>query len=259
MIVDLVGSINDFQKERQFAKLNAKKDQRDVKVIRRGKPALMSVHDVLVGDILQLEPGEIIPCDGIFLRGHNVKCDESAATGETDMIRKITYEECLKDFDDHAAHNPNSKLPSRDCFLLSGARVIEGVGEYVVVAVGPNSFNGKLMMSLRTDSEGTPLQAKLNRLADLIAKLGGAAGILLFVALFIRFLVQLRTKPDLTSDERGSAFIQLLIVSVTLIVVAVPEGELSPSTQRGLSVLTFCPSQVFRSPSPSRWLSPRSA
>ncbi|KAK0541633.1 plasma membrane calcium, partial [Tilletia horrida] len=50
LIVDLVGSLNDYQKERQFAKLNAKKEERNVKVIRQGKQALMSVHDVLVGD-----------------------------------------------------------------------------------------------------------------------------------------------------------------------------------------------------------------
>ncbi|KAK0542156.1 plasma membrane calcium, partial [Tilletia horrida] len=56
LIVDLVGSLNDYQKERQFAKLNAKKEERNVKVIRQGKQALMSVHDVLVGDVLMLEP-----------------------------------------------------------------------------------------------------------------------------------------------------------------------------------------------------------
>lgn len=222
VIVDLVGSVNDYQKERQFKKLNAKKEQRDVKVIRQGKPALMSVYDVVVGDILQLEPGEIVPCDGIFLRGHNVKCDESGATGESDMIRKVTYDECIQDLEE--ARRTNSKPKNRDCFLISGSKVLEGVGEYVVIAVGSTSFNGKLMLSLRSDAEDTPLQSKLNRLADLIAWLGGSAGIILFTALMIRFFVHLAQEPDRTANDKAQDFIQILIIAVTVVVVAVPEG-----------------------------------
>ncbi|KAN0060767.1 plasma membrane calcium [Thecaphora frezii] len=222
VIVDLVGSVNDYQKERQFKKLNAKKEEREVKAIRQGRPAIISVYDVVVGDILQLEPGEIIPCDGVFLRGHNVKCDESGATGESDMIRKVTYDECLADLD--AAREFGEKPKNRDCFLISGSKVLEGVGEYVVIAVGPTSFNGKLMLSLRGDAEDTPLQGKLNRLAELIAKLGSSAGLLLFFALMIRFFVQLKTKPDRSADEKGKNFIDILIIAVTLVVVAVPEG-----------------------------------
>jgi len=222
LIVDLVGSMNDYQKERQFAKLNAKKEDRNVKVIRQGKQALMSVHDVLVGDILMLEPGEIVPCDGVFLRGHNVKCDESGATGESDMIRKVTYDDCIQAWEQAEAEG--SKHPSKDCFLISGSRVLEGYGEYIVIAVGSNSFNGKLMLSLRTDAESTPLQVKLNSLAGLIAVLGAAAGALLFLALMIRFFVNLARHPERTPDQKAQNFIQILVISVTVIVVAVPEG-----------------------------------
>lgn len=224
-IVDIVGSLNDWQKERQFKKLNSKKEERNVKVIRRGNRALMSVHNVQVGDVLEIEPGEILPCDGVFLRGHNVKCDESGATGESDMIRKISYEECFNDWEQHETHG--TKLPHRDCFLISGSRCLEGVGEYVVIAVGPSSFHGKLMMSLRTDSEMTPLQSKLNRLAEIIAYAGTTAGILLFAALMIRFFVQLAKPKEgspRTPNQKAQNFINILISAVVIIVVAVPEG-----------------------------------
>ncbi len=46
------------------------------------------VHQVVVGDVVLLEPGEVTPCDGVFLSGHNVQCDESSATGESDAIKK---------------------------------------------------------------------------------------------------------------------------------------------------------------------------
>jgi Ca2+-transporting ATPase len=119
---------------------------------------------------------------------------------------------------------PPGKTLKKDCFLISGAKVTEGVGEYVVIAVGTKSFNGRLMMALRTDAESTPLQIKLNRLAELIAKFGASAGLTLFFALFIRFCVQLKEDPDRTPDEKGQDFISILIIAVTLVVVAVPEG-----------------------------------
>ncbi|GAA6028517.1 hypothetical protein JCM8097_007260 [Rhodosporidiobolus ruineniae] len=213
LIVVLVGSVNDWQKERQFQKLNAQKEERNVKVLRSGQERLMSVYDILVGDVLYIEPGEIIPVDGIYLSGHNVRCDESGATGESDAVRKASYEEL--------ANDPHGKT---DCFLISGSKVIEGVGRYVVTSVGRNSFHGKIMMSLQGDTEDTPLQLKLNALAELIAKLGSAAGLLLFTALMIRFFVQLKTLPGRSADDKAQSFVQVLIISVTVVVVAVPEG-----------------------------------
>lgn len=158
----------------------------------------MSVYDVVVGDILYVEPGEILPVDGLFLSGHNVRCDESGATGESDAVRKAPFE----DLD-------GSEKGKVDCFLLSGSKVLEGVGTYVATNVGQNSFHGKIMMctlrslpldldaagadstpslhaALQGETEDTPLQLKLNALAELIAKLGSAAGLVLFASLMIR-------------------------------------------------------------------------
>ena len=103
---------------------------------------IINVQDVVVGDICLLEPGEIVPVDGLFLRGHNVRCDESGATGESDAIKKFSYKECIEERD---SLQPG-KSRKKDCFLISGAKVLEGVGEYVVIAVGKNSFNGRIMM-----------------------------------------------------------------------------------------------------------------
>jgi P-type Ca2+ transporter type 2C len=89
----VVGSVNDWQKERQFKELNDKKEERGVHVIRGGVELVIDVKEVVVGDIAILEPGEIIPCDGVFLNGHNVRCDESGATGESDAIRKVSWTE----------------------------------------------------------------------------------------------------------------------------------------------------------------------
>jgi Ca2+-transporting ATPase len=217
MVVVVVGSLNDFQKERQFVKLNKKKEDRDINVIRSGKTVEISVYDILVGDVVLLEPGDMIPVDGIFIEGHNVKCDESQATGESDLIRKRPADEVYSAIDNHES------LRKLDPFILSGSQVTEGVGTFLATSTGVNSSYGKTLMSLREDPEVTPLQSKLNTLAEYIAKLGGAAGLLLFIVLFIEFLVRLPHNTS-TPTEKGQQFLQIFIVTVTIIVVAVPEG-----------------------------------
>jgi len=90
----VVGSLNDRQKERQFRILNDE-EERGVKIVRCGAERVVGVKELLVGAIALLEHGEIVPCDGIFMSGHNVKCDESGATGESDAIERVGYGECV--------------------------------------------------------------------------------------------------------------------------------------------------------------------
>ncbi|KAI8626479.1 putative calcium P-type ATPase [Xylariaceae sp. FL1651] len=217
VIVVLVGSLNDWQKEKQFAKLNRKKQDRLVKAIRSGKTVEISVFDVMTGDVLHLDPGDLIPVDGVLIRGFNVKCDESQATGESDVIRKRPADDVL------AAIERGEDTKKLDPFIQSGGRVMEGVGIFMVTSTGIHSSYGQTLMSLNEDPEITPLQSKLNVVAEYIAKLGGAAGLLLFVVLFIEFLVRL-SGSSATPSEKGQQFIEIFIVVVTIIVVAVPEG-----------------------------------
>ncbi|KAK6531276.1 plasma membrane calcium [Arthrobotrys megalospora] len=217
VIVVLVGAINDYQKEKQFVKLNKKKDSREIKVVRSGKSVLVSVYDLMVGDIVHIEPGDLIPTDGIFVEGHNVKCDESSATGESDMMKKTPGEEVWR-------HLRNGTATAKmDPFVISGAKVLEGVGTYMTTSVGVNSSFGKIMMALRTEAEPTPLQEKLNRLAGMIAKLGGSAAGLLFFVLLIKFLAQLPGNHE-SPAQKASVFTDILITAVTIVVVAIPEG-----------------------------------
>ncbi|KAI1841836.1 hypothetical protein JX265_014145, partial [Neoarthrinium moseri] len=78
-------------------------------------------------------------------------------------------------------------------------------------------------MALNDDPEITPLQSKLNIIAEYIAKLGGGAGLLLFIVLFIMFLVHLPHNQG-SPLTKGMEFLDIFIVVVTIIVVAVPEG-----------------------------------
>ncbi|KAH8691736.1 hypothetical protein GQ44DRAFT_695491 [Phaeosphaeriaceae sp. PMI808] len=217
-VVVLVGAINDWQKERAFVKLNAKKEAREVKVIRSGKSFTISVYDILVGDVLHMEPGDLIPADGIFISGHNVKCDESSATGESDQMKKTGAEQVLRLLE--RGHNDSKDL---DPFIISGSKVLEGVGTYLITSVGVYSSYGRILMAMRHDMEPTPLQVKLDKLAKAIAKLASAASFLLLLILTFRLVATFPGSP-LKPAEKASKFMEILIVSVTIIVVAVPEG-----------------------------------
>lgn len=211
LIVVVVGTLNDWQKEKQFIKLNKKKDDRVCKVVRSGKTMQISVYDILAGDVMHLEPGDVVPVDGIFIDGSGVKLDESSATGESDLMKKTPADKCMAII----AGDEPGELRKLDPFILSGGKVAEGTGTFLVTAVGVNSEYGRIMMSLRVESEATPLQAKLNVLAEYIAKLGGAAALMLFIVLFIKFLVQLRGNTK-TPAEKGQDFLKIFIVAVTV-------------------------------------------
>ncbi|KAF2257891.1 calcium-translocating P-type ATPase, partial [Lojkania enalia] len=215
-IIVIAGVLNDQQKERQFVRLNKKRDDRTVKIVRSGKIYEISVFDVVVGDVLSLEPGDIVPVDGILISGHGIKCDESSATGESDLLKKTPGDDVLQAIENH------KNLKKLDPFILSGAKVVEGVGSFLVTAVGIHSSYGKVMMSLREDAEVTPLQSKLNVLAKYIAKLGSASALLLFVVVLIKFLVHLCTSAA-TPAEKSQNFLNILTVVITVVIVAVPE------------------------------------
>lgn len=195
--------------------------------------------ELLVGDIVSIKAGDILRTDGVLLSSSSdVKVDESDATGESDAISKTPLDSLdggssgdsgdnnPKDSDDSKKKNKKKKEEADDPFLLSGSKVLEGKGHYVVIAVGPRSFQGKIFMSLRSSQpDQTRMQKQLADLAEKIAKLASIAGGLLFLTLFIRNCVELKTKPDRTPAEKGQSFLESFVISVTLIVVAVPEGE----------------------------------
>src|SRR5690606_34319711 len=142
---------------------------------------------------------------------------ESQATGESDIIKKQTADHV------YATIWNNGEVRKLDPFILSGARVMEGVGTFLVTSTGVHSTYGRTLMSLNEDPEITPLQSKLNVIATYIAKIGSAAALLLFIVLFIRFLADL-PNSDEPPAVKGQNFLEIFIVVVTIIVVAVPEG-----------------------------------
>ncbi|GAM26529.1 hypothetical protein SAMD00019534_097040 [Acytostelium subglobosum LB1] len=204
IIVVAVTSFNDFKNQARFRDLNEKTSDKQIKAIRSGEQCQISIFDVRVGDILVVDTGDIVCADGVYVDGHSISCDESSITGESNPIKK-----------GNDGHDP---------FFISGSQVLEGFGKMMVTAVGVNSFNGKTMMSLRVESEDTPLQKKLAHLAGNIGKFGMTAAVLLLLIIIPKYFIEIKVDRRDMPKEAASEVTTMVIGAITIIVVAVPEG-----------------------------------
>jgi calcium-translocating P-type ATPase len=201
LIVSVVTAINDYQKESQFRELSAANDEVDVVVVRSGQFQSIPVGQIVVGDLVCLEAGDAIPCDGVLVNYDGLDVDESALTGEPEDINKDA---------------------DSDPFLLSGCTAIAGSGRYVATAVGKNSQWGVIKSHLEKEQEETPLQEKLDDMAAMIGYVGMAAAAATFVAMMgIKIFVDPEYLKDVSVFKHA---LDAFIIGVTIVVVAVPEG-----------------------------------
>uniref|UniRef100_A0A8I5ZSI6 Calcium-transporting ATPase n=1 Tax=Rattus norvegicus TaxID=10116 RepID=A0A8I5ZSI6_RAT len=131
--VVLVTAFNDWSKEKQFRGLQSRIEQEQkFTVVRAGQVVQIPVAEIVVGDIAQIKYGDLLPADGLFIQGNDLKIDESSLTGESDQVRKSV---------------------DKDPMLLSGTHVMEGSGRMVVTAVGVNSQTGIIFTLLGAGGE----------------------------------------------------------------------------------------------------------
>ncbi|KAF4451517.1 putative calcium P-type ATPase [Fusarium austroafricanum] len=211
LVIIIASAATDWQKNYKFKKVNERKQQRDVTVVRSGKLQRISVHDVLVGDLVHLEAGDVVAVDGVLVQASSLQMNESSISGEADLVHKTVP---------RPNHSATSKV---DPFILSGTTVARGIGYYLVTAVGVNSTYGRILMSLRDDVKETPLQAKLGRLGKQLIVIGSIAGSIFFLVLFIRYMVNLHTVTGGPS-QKAENFLHILILAVTVVVITIPEG-----------------------------------
>jgi len=215
-----VGFILEVRAEREFKILNKKKDERLVKVLRwmdgDNRPQMLQVKksDVVAGDVVRLESGDEVPADGQLLSAETLLVDESAFTGEMFAAKRVGGED-----DGHE----NAYPPD---FLLRGSTVIEGYGLYQVTAIGMNTEEGKGARILQEESEvRTPLNQQLDRLGLWITKASYLIAALIVAGrLFYYFLLDGNASNNTDVMEIVAFTLNSIMIAVTLIVVAVPEG-----------------------------------
>ena len=219
-VVVMVGSITNYKKEMKFHSLNDfEKKAAKYNVIRSGINQYIVSDELLVGDLIKINYGEILPADMILIEGNGLKIDESSLTGESNSVSKKCYEECLEEL-------LNKKKEPSSNLLFCGTNVVEGSGSAIVVAIGEYSQKGIIKGTIYNAQEEnkTPLEIKLNIIADLIGYFGLGSAIITFIALCIQLAFEYLTNKDIKVIEVINKILRILILCVSIIVVAIPEG-----------------------------------
>ena len=198
--------------QRRFRRLNQVNDDISVTVMREGSIREIPRRDVVVGDVVYIEGGETVPADGELVEAVSLKINESTLTGEPEVDKTV----------DPAHFDPEATYPSN--VAMRGTTVADGYGVLVVTAVGDATEAGRVTEQSTVQSEEqTPLDRQLTRLSKLI----GRVGILLSVLIFCVMLAKAVFVGGLLDQDWLSISQQVLnifMVSVAIIVMAVPEG-----------------------------------
>ena len=201
--------------EKTFQSLNEVNDDTLVKVIRNNYACQVPRKAVVVGDVILLEAGEEIPADCELLSSLNLSVNESSLTGEP-QASKTTNPEL---FDKEATYASN--------LIMKGTIVLEGYCTAKVIAVGDKTESGKVFVAAQVDEGGaTPLSEELDGLADLITKASYAFAALIVIGRLVVYFYE--GNADFTTSNGWINFVtyglNTIMIAVTLIVVAVPEG-----------------------------------
>ena len=172
----------------------------EASVIRDGKKIKVKAEELVVGDIVVIETGDIVPADMRLLESSNLQIDESSLTGESVAAEKNS----------EVIYDSEVGIGDRENFAFSSTIVTYGHGKGIVTQTGSDSEMGKIASSLhQVEDKDTPLQKQLNKLSKLLAILVVVVCIIVFIVGYFR---------------TGDSLLDNLMVAVSLAVAAIPEG-----------------------------------
>ncbi|XP_065740909.1 plasma membrane calcium-transporting ATPase 2 isoform X9 [Phocoena phocoena] len=222
--VVLVTAFNDWSKEKQFRGLQSRIEQEQkFTVVRAGQVVQIPVAEIVVGDIAQVKYGDLLPADGLFIQGNDLKIDESSLTGESDQVRKSVDKDPMLlsgKMQDGNVDASQSKAKQQD-----GAAAME-MQPLKSAEGGDTDDKKKASMHKK---EKSVLQGKLTKLAVQIGKAGLVMSAITVIILVLYFTVDtfvVNQKPWLPecTPVYVQYFVKFFIIGVTVLVVAVPEG-----------------------------------
>ena len=214
-LASFISSISEYGSEKAFSRLQEEQLKTTAKVRRSGKIIEIPSGEIVVGDIVMLSSGDKIPADGYLVKG-NLSVDESALNGETKEAKKLSK---------------NGPVISDNNRVFRGSVVYNGEAEMLVRFIGDNTILGKISQELQEVVPESPLKIKLRGLAKTISRIGYVGAFLASISyLFSSIVLENHFDLDLimaTITNFPVMFNHLLYaltLSVTIIVVAVPEG-----------------------------------
>ena len=212
MLATTVGFAFEVSANKKFDILNKAEDEAMVTVFRGGLIRRIERKDVVVGDVVVLNTGDEVPADGRLVEAVSMRVNESDLTGEPSCSKTIDKAEFKKD----------ATYPSN--YVCRGSSVMEGHGVFVVEKVGDATEWGKVYRGAQIDNKvKTPLNEQLDRLGNGITIASYViAGIIVVMRLVMYFIYRGDAPIDWMDFVRH--VLNSLMIAVTLIVVAVPEG-----------------------------------
>ncbi|MBP7651882.1 cation-translocating P-type ATPase [Candidatus Dependentiae bacterium] len=194
----IIGFIQEYRAEKAMEALK-KMATPNCTILRDGKHINISSEELVPGDMVFLEAGNISPADLRLIESINLKSNESALTGESEEVVKFTKEIELSDI----------PLGDRKNMIYSGTSITYGRGAGIVVNTGMKTELGKIASMIQTDKElKTPLQIRL-------ITFGKKLSIAIFIICIVFFLA---------GTFRGEALKDMFLTAVSLAVAAIPEA-----------------------------------
>ncbi|MFT8348100.1 calcium-translocating P-type ATPase, PMCA-type [Clostridium saccharoperbutylacetonicum] len=201
-----------------------------VKVLRNNSVIQVNKSELVPGDIVYLETGDMIPADGRFVETIDLKVREDMLTGESDDVKKdsnvIVQMEEIKSNGIKKMQDP---IPAKQINMgFGGTLIAYGKATMVITSIGDNTEVGKIAQELQIDEEETPLQRKLGNLGKIITKISSVIAGVLFIFMVTKMVLADELRVDMSGiiafldsiDPIKTAF----VVCIALIVAAVPEG-----------------------------------
>ncbi|MFH1670958.1 MAG: cation-translocating P-type ATPase [Patescibacteria group bacterium] len=193
----VLGFVQEYKAE-EAIKMLQKLTSPHVRVRRNGGEKIIESRELVPGDIIIIEAGDMISADGRIVTESHLRCNESSLTGEHEAVSKAVR-----------VVRGKKPLAEQENMVFRGTLVTRGSGEYVVTTIGLQTEIGKIAKLVsEIEFPQTPLQKRMKQLGKL---LGAVVLVLCFVVLGIGYL-------------KGMSFLSILLVAVSLAVSAVPEG-----------------------------------
>lgn len=212
-----IGFFFEYDAAKKFDALNALGGEYTVKTVRNGVVIEVQRKDLVVGDVIILDTGDEIPADALLLTAESLQVNESSLTGEPVTHKSTNLAEA----------EPNAPYPVNK--IMRGTTIVEGSAVAQIVAVGDHTEIGNVAREATLlTGEKTPLNKQLDKLADLINKVGYTVAVLTFIIFTTHELFMY--VPTITAWHHAEMLhvfklvLDNFMMAVTLIVMAVPEG-----------------------------------
>lgn len=224
-IVSVISAKTEMSSDQEYRKLKQETKKDVCKVYRDGQVEEIIIDDIVVGDYVLLQSGDKIPADGILIEG-NIGVDNSSLNGESEECKKSPKEDySMDDAEKEVALTGDTFVDKSS--LFRGAVTLSGKGVMLVQKVGMKTVMGSMAKDMQDDNVDSPLKVKLADLADKISKFGYIGAIVIFIALMIHAVIVQGGISDylgMGAIKIVSDVLEKVMVSVTIVVMAVPEG-----------------------------------